>query len=85
MGLPRRRRPRRPAVVKFGSDFSGLDAAAVALKRMKVPHQCVFASDPLKASQKILRHVHQPKTIFPDILERKVEEEEPVDIYVTTP
>jgi DNA-cytosine methyltransferase len=79
------RRPRCPKIIKFGSDFSGLDAAAAALKRMKVPHECVFASDLLKFSQKILQHVHKPKNIFTDILERTAGQEEPVDLYVTTP
>ena len=93
MGLPRRtlpaptaaRRPRCPKVIKFGSDFSGLDAAAAALKRMRVLHQCVFASDVLNASRTILLHVHKPTKIFTDILERTAEQEEPVDLYVTTP
>ena len=54
-------------------------------KRIRVPHQCVFASDVLKTSQAIQRHVHQPTKIFTDILERTAEQEEPVDLYVTTP
>ena len=91
MGLPRcalpaaLRRPRCPKIIKFGSDFSGLDAAAAALNRMKIPHECVFASDLLKFSQKILQHVYQPKNIFTNIMERTAEQEEPVDVYVTTP
>ena len=87
MVLPRRtllvptvaRRPRCPNVI------SGLDAAAAALKRMRVPHQCVFASDLLKARQRILRYVHKRTNISTDILERTADQEEPADPYVTTP
>ena len=39
------RRPRRPKTIKLGSDFTGLDPAAVALRRMGVPFQVAFASD----------------------------------------
>ena len=79
------RRPRCPKVVRFGSDFSGLDAGAVALRRMQIPHTVVFASDILKSSHKILQHVHQPKKLFTDILTRTADQEESVDVYVTTP
>ena len=91
MGLPRcswpagPQRPRALKVIKFGSDFTGLDAAAAALNRMQVPHHCVFSSDLLTASQKILQHVYQPKQMFKNILDRIADQEEPVDIYVTTP
>ena len=86
MVLPRGpRRPRALKVIKLGSDFTGLDAAAAALNRMQVPHHCVFASDLLMASQKILQQVYQPKHIFTNILDRMADQEEPVDIYVTTP
>jgi site-specific DNA-cytosine methylase len=78
-------RSRCPKVIKVGSDFSGLDGAAAALKRMKVPYESLFVSDILRPSQQILRFVHAPKTIFTDILERTAEQEEPVDLYVTTP
>ena len=86
MVLPRGpRRPRALKVIKLGSDFTGLDAAAAALNRMQVPHHCVFSSDLLTASQKILQHVYQPKHMFKNILDRIADQEEPVDIYVTTP
>ena len=79
------RRPRCPKVIKLGSDFSGMDGAAAALRRMNIPHRCVFVSDPFPASQKILRHVCKPDKIFSDILLRTADEERPVDVYVTTP
>lgn len=85
MGLPRcswpagPQRPRALKIIKPGSDFTGLDAAAAALNRMQVPHHCVFASDLLMASQKILQQVYQPKHIFTNILDRMADQEEPVD------
>ena len=79
------RRPRCPKTIRFGSDFSGMDAAAAALKRMGVAHQCIFASDILVESQKLLRIVHQPQTVFSDILLRTPDQEAPVDLYITTP
>ena len=39
------RRPRRPKVLKVGSDFSGVDTACIALSRMGIEHQFLFASD----------------------------------------
>ena len=81
-------RPRYPRIIKFGSDFSGMEGAAAALRRMNIPHQCIFASDPCHASQKILQLVSKPRRIFDDITLRLTDpnyEELAVDVYVTNP
>ena len=94
MGLPRStdgqtctktRRPRCPRTLKVGSDFSGLDAGAVALKRLGVEHTVQFTCDTLKASYTIMNKVHAPVKIFTDIMSRTKEDEEPVDVYFWTP
>ena len=54
---------RVPRVVKFGSDFSGLDTAAIALKRVGIPTHQVFASDTNAACRILLSAKHQPDTI----------------------
>ena len=48
----RQRRPRCPKLVKVGSDFSGLDAGTVAMKRLGVNVSLEFVCDVSKASQK---------------------------------
>ena len=81
-------RPRCPRVIKFGSDFSGMEGAAAALRRMNIPHRCIFASDPCRASQRILHLVSKPRWIFDDITLRLTDpnyEEQAVDVYVTNP
>ena len=79
------RRPRRPKTIKLGSDFTGLDPAAVALRRMGVPFQIVFASDVAKPCQKVIQHVHKPAKLFTDITKRTPDEEEESDVYTWTP
>ena len=88
MGLTRAgqpRRPRCPKVIKFGSDFSGLDAAAVALKRMKVNYSMEFACDNDASSQKVLQSIHKPKKLFQNIVDRTTADETYVDVYTWTP
>ena len=76
---------RIPRVVKFGSDFSGLDTAAIALKRAGIPTRQVFASDANTACRLLLSAKRQPDNIHEDITQRRPEEEEYCDVYVTTP
>ena len=75
---------RKPRVLKFGSDFSGLDSAWLALGRLGVTSEFCFASDTDKACRKLLQ-THGPKRLFGDVLERRPEEEEVVHLYMTTP
>ena len=79
------RRPRRPKVIKLGSDFTGLDPTSVAMRRMGVPFQNVFASDTAKPCQKIIQAVHKPDKLFTDMTQRTPEEEEYTDVYTWTP
>ena len=79
------RRPRRPKVIKLGSDFTGLDPTSVAMRRMGVPFQNVFASDTAKPCQKIIQAVHKPDKLFTDMTQRTPEEEEFTDVYTWTP
>lgn len=81
----RQRRPRCPKFVKVGSDFSGLDAGTVAMKRLGVNVSLEFVCDVSKASQKVLKAAHGPKCIFPDILARSPEDAGYVDVYFWTP
>ena len=85
---PRRashRRPRCPKSIKYGSDFSGMDAAAVAMKRLTVDVTVEFASDTDAACRKVLEAVHAPQIIYPDVMGVDVESKPPVDVYVWTP
>ena len=81
----RARRPRRPKVIKLGSDFAGLGPASVAMRRMGVPFTNVFASDTAKPCQKIITAVHNPGKLFTDISKRTPGEEQDVDVYTFTP
>lgn len=76
---------RVPKVIRFGSDFSGMDAAAFALDRLGARYVNKFASDVLPAPRKFLEVAHRPEKIFDDMLTRTIAEETEVDIYVWTP
>ena len=67
----------------MGSDSSGLDAAAAALKRMGVTYSSEFMCDNSKHSKKI--HVYAPKRLFDDIMDRDEEALPDVDLYIWTP
>ncbi|CAE7765712.1 haeIIM [Symbiodinium sp. CCMP2592] len=79
------KKTRVPRVVKFGSDFSGLDSAWLALKRMKVKAQLCFNSDSDANCKKLLQKIHKPEAFHDDIAARKPQSEQYVDLYVTTP
>ena len=79
------RRPRTPKVIKFGSDFSGIDAAATALKRMSLQYVVEFVSDTDPVCQNILKEVHAPKKVWGDVLGISPKDKPYVDVYVFTP
>ena len=81
----KKRRPRRPQTIKLGSDFTGLDPTAIALKRMGVAYEVVFASDSTKQCEKIIQHVHKPGKFFHDIMDRSPQDEQDTDVYTWTP
>ena len=80
-----------PRVIKFGSDFSGIDAGVTAMSRLfkENPNKCrvKFVSDILPEAHKVMANKPDPKpeVIFTDILERERSEEVYVDVYVWTP
>ena len=76
---------RTPRVLRVGTDFSGLDTAVLALKRLDLPMRVQFVSDCDPACQRLLRALHKPKALFTDVLARTPDEEEPVHLYITTP
>ena len=74
-----------PATISVGSDFSGLDAGVVALRRMRVPLVLKFSCDSLPASKAFITSNHMPDKFFDDVAARTQEEEEYVDLYLFTP
>ena len=89
MGLQRfPRHLRAPKVIRFGSDFTGIKSASVALKRLNVNFKTIFSSDNAPDVNKLLNSnimKQDGETVFGDVLERKPEQEENVDLYVSTP
>ena len=61
---------RAPKVVKYGSDFTGLNAGAIALARMNIPFQKVFSSDSAPECRKVLECQKNPGKIYEDVLTR---------------
>jgi DNA-cytosine methyltransferase len=86
-----RRTIRVPKVIKFGSDFSGIDAAATAMQRLfkdcPGKFKNCFASDLLPEAHKVVAHKPGPKPgrMFADVTTRSVEDEVGTDVYVWTP
>ena len=76
---------RVPRKLRFGSDFSGLDSAAFALRRAGVVVEHVFCSDIDEKCRQLLKQLHRPNTIHKDIQARTPDEEDYCDVYVTTP
>ena len=83
-----RRQPRiirAPKVVKYGSDFTGLNAVGIALARMEVPFTKVFSSDSAPECRRVLKCQKDPGKIYEDVLTRPPADEEYVDLYTWTP
>ena len=78
-------RLRAPRFIKVGTDFSGMDAAAVAFKDLGVLHKLMFASDRHEPCRKLVTRLHKPAKFFDDVLWRAPEEEDYVDTYVWGP
>jgi len=76
---------RVPKIIRFGSDFTGLDTAAYALNRLGVRYVNKFASDVLPEARQLIELVHRPEKIIIDMLDRTVADETQVDLYVWTP
>jgi DNA (cytosine-5)-methyltransferase 1 len=76
---------RVPKIIRFGSDFTGLDTAAYALNRLGVRYINKFASDVLPEARQLIELAHRPEKIIVDMLGRTIPEEAQVDLYVWTP
>ena len=79
------RQPRIPKLVKYGSDFTGLNAGAIALARMNNPFQKVFSSDSAPECRKVLECQKNAGKIYEDVLTRPPTDKEYVDLYTWTP
>ena len=76
---------RAPRCLKVGTDFSGMDAAAVAFKDLAVHHKLMFASDRHKPCRTLVVRLHKPAKFFDNVLLRAPETEDYVDVYVWGP
>ena len=76
---------RAPRVVKYGSDFTGMNAGAIALARMNIPFKKVFSSDCAPECREVLEYQGNPGKIYEDVLARPPADEEYADLYVWTP
>ena len=70
--------------VRFGSDFSGMDSALVAMKRLGVAVSAEFVSDNDPKCIAFLQKVHRPRHLFDDASVGQ-ESKPQVDVYVNTP
>ena len=67
--------------IRYGSDCSGYDAAAIALKYLRVPHQHCFASEKNSRYRRVLAATHEIDRIDVDITTRSFDSLPHVDIY----
>lgn len=71
--------------IKIGSDFSGVGAFNMALQRLNIPYQEVFACDMDKYARQTFIENHGEPQYFPwDVYERAIPTD-PLDIYMTSP
>ena len=72
-------------MLKVGSDFSGVGAFEVALKRLGVDHQVVYACDIDKYARDTYLANNPAPPYYPhDVYDRKIPKD-PLDIYMTSP
>ena len=76
---------RTPRKLLFGSDFSGLDSAWIALQRLKVPAQLQFCSDIDPDCKNLLLTLHKPARFHDNVATRSPDDEAACDCYVFTP
>lgn len=70
--------------IRVGSDFSGLDTAYWALRRLQIPFRHVFACDCNGVSLKVLKWL-QPEIVFPDVTSRDLASIPAVDLFTFGP
>lgn len=73
------------AIIKVGSDFSGVGAFNQALKRLGIKYKELFACDKDKYARRTFIHNYGEPEYYPeDVYDRKIPTE-PLDIYMTSP
>jgi DNA-cytosine methyltransferase len=80
--------PRVPAIIKTGTDFSGLGTLHITMDRLDgVRHESLFEADTLEASEKLLSVRKDPPKAFynSDLNDRNLDDVPEVDLYCWTP
>ena len=57
-------------MLTLGTDFSGMDVPAMALRKLGVKHVHMFASDTNPACRKVIKHVFRPRKVYTNIQHR---------------
>ena len=71
--------------IKVGSDFSGVGAFNVALKRLNIDFEELFACDMDKYARQTFIHNHGQPNYYPaDVYEREIPDQS-LDVYMTSP
>ena len=70
--------------LRVGSDFSGLDTAFWALRRLGIPFRHCFACDCERASLKVLNYL-RPEVLYEDVRSRNISEMAEVDLFTFGP
>ena len=71
-------------LIKIGSDFSGVGAFDMALKRLKIEHENVFACDIDKYVKQTYLLNHKCNDFYNDVYTRPIPNDS-LDIYMTSP
>ena len=77
-----RRCPRR---ITFATEFSGLDAPAMAIANMSIKADQLFATDSMECCRRVSKDYHHKKQVFDDIRSRDVDSLPPVHYYHYSP
>jgi len=76
---------KRKTKIKVGSDFSGVGAFEVALKRLGLDHEVVFACDIDKYARETYLANNDAPSYYPeDVYDRKIPKDS-LDLYMTSP
>lgn len=80
--MPTARKLHAKKVLRYGSDFSGMEAPMLALRTLGVNVKHVFASDINKHCKKLILNMGSPAIFYDSIQDRKPEATPPVDFYM---
>ena len=67
IGASRVTRVRRARTLTLGTDCSGMEVPALALRNMNIRHAHLFSSESHKACRKVIQHVFKPKRLYTDV------------------